>query len=447
MYKLPDYLLKKYDVPSPRYTSYPTVPAWKGIDINQWVEALSFALAHESDISFYLHVPFCQTLCSFCGCTKMITKDRSHAKEYISALHQEFSKYQALFTKKLNVREVHLGGGSPTWLSGEELEELLNPILKSPLLDFSKAEISIEIDPRTVTDDFIQSMSRIGVKRVSLGVQDFEDDVLKAIRRDQPYSLVENVYRKIQASGIKEINLDLVFGLPYQTLESIERTINKVIFLKPTRIAFYSYAHVPNLKPAQKLVEKAGLPEARYKRSLYEKGAELLLQAGYFEVGMDHFALQEDPLYQGHLNKTLHRNFMGYTIQESKILIGLGPSSLSDSWSAFAQNEKDYFKWKELINQGYFPIVHGHLLTEKETIKRQNILNLMCQFETEVNWDLIPQSQRDQLDRLLEDDLISIKGKKIKATEKGQILIRNVCMAIDDFFEKKPERPTFSQSV
>lgn len=443
-------LLKKYNIPGPRYTSYPTVPSWKGITNQQWFEHFQKALSGEKpSISIYIHVPFCETLCAFCGCTKMITKNRSFADEYLEAMEQEFRFYETMIPEGTEVSEIHLGGGSPSWLTPAELEKLLSPIINSKKLKINKdfLEQSIEMDPRTTTPEHCESLLRLGFNRVSLGIQDTNPKVLKSIQRNQSLELVTRVITDLKKNGIELFNLDLIYGLPFQTPETIKETISDILKFRPTRLALYSYAHVPSLKPAQKRLERDGLPTAEEKMLLQEVARNLLIEAGYFEIGMDHFALPSDSLYKSFIKKELHRNFMGYTVQRSKVLLGLGPSSLSDAWTAFAQNEKDYKKWREDIVAKNYSLIHGHVLTEKELFKRTKILDLMCEFETEILPSDLSRNQQQKIEMMIQDNLVTQTSTTIKTTELGKQFIRNICMAIDDSFEGNPEKNIFSQTV
>lgn len=432
----PKSLIEKYNIPSPRYTSYPPVPVWKGIEQNTWFHLLNQSLAKDSSLSLYIHVPFCRELCSFCGCTKVITKDKTKGREYLDLIKTEYQLTKQHLNHKPTLKEMHLGGGSPSWLPAEELDELLSFFLDEEKfqIDRSELELSIELDPRTTTFDQIQILKKHGFNRASLGVQDTHEEVLDVIRRRQSYEQVKNVFDWLKAAGIKLINIDLIYGLPKQTKVSILQTLESVMLLKPTRIAFYSYAHIPSMRPAQKIVERHGLPDAELKRTLYEVGKEFLLTHGYLEIGMDHFATEEDKLYHAYKAGNLHRNFMGYTVQYSKNLLGFGPSSLSSIDEAFAQNEKEYKEWKELINNQHSPIIHGHVLSTEEQNKRKMIMDLMCHFQTKTKVEELPDWQQQNLKNLSADHLIEIHRDGLVATDLGKAFIRNICMAIDDTY-------------
>ncbi len=371
----------------------------------------------------------------------MITQNYSYADEFIDTLHKEFAYYEEMIPPGTEVFEIHLGGGSPSWLKPQELKRLLDPILNSSklIIDRNILEQSIELDPRTTTTEHCEALSGLGFNRVSLGIQDTNPEVLKSIRRDQPLEVVTKVVNGLKENGIKLLNMDLIYGLPFQTTESIKETIKDILIFRPTRLALYSYAHVPSKSPAQKLLERDGLPTPEEKMVIHEIARELLVQAGYQEIGMDHFALPSDSLYKSFVNKELHRNFMGYTVQRSKVLLGLGPSSLSDSWTAFSQNEKDYKTWRELILEKGNALIHGHVLSERELYIRRKILDLMCEFETTLQDHDLNNDQKEKVKVLIADQILIKDNNTYQATSLGKHFIRNICMAIDDSYLKNQQ--------
>ncbi len=371
----------------------------------------------------------------------MITQNYSYADEFIDTLHKEFAYYEEMIPSGTEVFEIHLGGGSPSWLKPQELKRLLDPILNSSklIIDRNILEQSIELDPRTTTTEHCEALSGLGFNRVSLGIQDTNPEVLKSIRRDQPLEVVTKVVNGLKENGIKLLNMDLIYGLPFQTTESIKETIKDILIFRPTRLALYSYAHVPSKSPAQKLLERDGLPTPEEKMVIHEIARELLVQAGYQEIGMDHFALPSDSLYKSFVNKELHRNFMGYTVQRSKVLLGLGPSSLSDSWTAFSQNEKDYKTWRELILEKGNALIHGHVLSERELYIRRKILDLMCEFETTLQDHDLNNDQKEKVKVLIADQILIKDNNTYQATSLGKHFIRNICMAIDDSYLKNQQ--------
>ncbi len=450
-------LIEKYNVPGPRYTSYPTVPHWdkNEFNISSWSEGVKIAFDKESKleegISVYIHLPFCESLCTYCGCNTRITVNHSIELVYISAVIREWEQYVALFGKKPVIKELHLGGGTPTFFSPENLTLLLNGI-------FSKAYIakdpnfSFEGHPNNTTEEHLLALYALGFRRVSFGIQDFDPIVQDIIHRKQTFAQVEYVTDLARMIGYTSINFDLIYGLPLQTLDSVIHTIEKVKLLMPERIAFYSYAHVPWIKPGQRRFTEMDLPDNETKRNLYERGCEMLENAGYKEIGMDHFALPSDALYQALENKTLHRNFMGYTPCHTTMLIGLGCSSISDCGTAFAQNAKVVEQYIETIDKGSLAIVNGHLQTETDKILRQHILNIMCRMET--SWqDSYSQtfSMYETIERLREmelDGLIYLNYNSLKITKIGKPFVRNICMAFDERLNQQTEeKQVFSKVI
>ncbi|MEQ6123355.1 oxygen-independent coproporphyrinogen III oxidase [Pseudotenacibaculum sp. MALMAid0570] len=447
-------LIQKYNVPGPRYTSYPTVPFWndKEFTKNAWIRSFQKTFQttnHSEGISLYIHLPFCESLCTFCACHKHITKRHEMEDPYIQTVLKEWELYTNLMNEIPVVKEVHLGGGTPTFFSPKNLQELMNGIL-SKSIKHPDYEFSFEGHPNNTTREHLQALYDLGFTRVSFGVQDYNEKVQKAIHRVQPFKQVEKVTTLAREIGYTSISHDLVFGLPFQTKECMIETIQKTKSLYPDRISFYSYAHVPWIKGVgQRGFQEIDLPRDEEKRELYEVGKDLLSELGYIEIGMDHFSLPTDHLYTSTKAKKLHRNFMGYTAQKTSLMIGLGMSSISDSWTGFAQNVKTIKEYQTLVNKGEIPVFRGHILSEKDRIVRTHILNLMCQFET--SWDSTLQElniNNSLLKELEEDQLIIITPQKLKVLEKGQPFIRNVCMAFDAYLnENQTTKERFSLTV
>jgi oxygen-independent coproporphyrinogen-3 oxidase len=448
-------LIQKYNVAGPRYTSYPTVPYWEeNLDIQQWcntVKQIFDATNLSEGISLYIHLPFCESLCTYCGCNKHITKNHAVEQPHLNYILKEWNMYTALLEGKPMVKELHLGGGTPTFFSPQNLRYLIESIFKDASLA-NNAALSFEAHPGNTTIEHLEVLHSLGFKRLSLGVQDFNHTVQKAIHRLQSFEQTKEVTLNARKAGYHSVNFDLIYGLPFQTVASMVDTINKTIGLKPERIAFYSYAHVPWLKPSQRGYDENDLPAPAVKRILYETGKELLLSAGYVEIGMDHFALPVDELYIAMQEKKLHRNFMGYTAAHTKLMIGLGVSSISDSWNAFVQNVKTVKEYEVLLHQNQWPFLKGHLLHKEDLILRKHILNLMCNFSTE--WskqedycEHIP----DALIKLKEaavDGLIKFTKHGLEVTNAGIPFVRNICMAFDARLMKKaPQTNLFSSIV
>lgn len=449
-------LVDKYNIPGPRYTSYPTVPYWEEnlFSADQWIKSVqsSFIESNKKEgISIYIHLPFCESLCTFCACHKRITKQHSVETTYIETVLKEWELYLKLFDEKPLIKELHLGGGTPTFFSPENLEILLKGIFETAEIA-THPEFSFEGHPNNTTKAHLQKLYDLGFRRVSFGVQDYDLKVQKAIHRIQPFDKVKQVTDWSREIGYKSISHDLVFGLPHQNWETMEATIHKTLALKPDRLAFYSYAHVPWIKGVgQRGFDENDLPTGEEKRKLYQNGKLLFEQLGYQEIGMDHFALTNDDLYLSMEDKKLHRNFMGYTSSKTQLMIGLGMSAISDSWYAFAQNVKTVEEYQKLVNEGQIPLFRGHLLTQEDLIIRKHILNLMCQLET--SWDIetaFPELENSLsiLKEMEKDGLVAIDKNKITITEKGRTFTRNVAMAFDlRMLRNKPETRVFSMTV
>lgn len=451
-------LMKKYNVAGPRYTSYPTVPYWETHPTEaQWISALKAAIEtgtrSGTSAAIYAHIPFCQALCTYCGCNTRITRNRGVSAPYIATILREF----ALYRERLNLEsplllsELHLGGGTPTFFAPTELAQFLDGILRhcSITPDY---EFSIEVDPRVTSREHLEVLREHRFRRVSLGIQDFDPKVQDIVHRVQSFEQVKKITDESRALGFTSVNYDLIYGLPLQTLESVEGTIEKVVKLQPDRIAFYAYAHVPWIKPGQRRFTEADLPSGDQKRALYELGRQRLEEAGYVEIGMDHFALKTDSLYRAVESQTLHRNFMGYTARNVNPILALGVSAIGDAWTAFAQNEKLLETWAERIEKGEIPIYRGHLLDQEDLILRKHVLNLMTRMHT--SWAAPEErveflaSVPEKLQELQSDGLLVIEGDSCKVTEKGRAFLRNICMAFDARLARKaPETRLFSQTV
>lgn len=450
-------LVQKYNVPGPRYTSYPTVPYWDedGFALSLWKQSLikSFNESNTREgISLYIHLPFCESLCTFCGCHKRITKRHEVEHPYIEAVLKEWQLYCELFETTPIIKEIHLGGGTPTFFSPENLEQLILGIFKSAK-KASQYEFSFEGHPNNTTRGHLQKLYDLGFRRVSFGVQDYSEKIQKAIHRVQPFHNVAKVTFWAKEIGYTSISHDLVFGLPFQTLDNIIDTIEKTNSLSPDRLAFYSYAHVPWIKGnGQRGFKDEDVPKDDQKRKLYEVGKALLSHKGYYEIGMDHFALEEDAMYKSFKDGELHRNFMGYTSSKTQLMIGLGVSSISDSWYAFAQNEKELEAYYDRLKLNELPIFRGHILNGEDLKIRKHILNLMCQFST--SWDNAENYFTElteivkELSEMETDGLVVLSNKSIKITEKGKPFVRNICMALDLRLKRKaPKTKLFSMTV
>jgi len=457
MSKMNSNLIRKYNIPCPRYTSYPTVPYWEEdkFSYEKWLATLrkSFIESNSTEgISLYIHLPFCESLCTFCGCNKRITKQHSVETPYIDTVLKEWNLYCEQFPNKPIIKEIHLGGGTPTFFSTENLKRLLNGIFEKSEIA-ANHEFSFEGHPNNTTREHLQTLYDLGFRRVSFGVQDYSPTVQKAIHRIQPFENVKQATDWSREIGYASVSHDLIFGLPFQTLKDIFDTIEKTISLQPDRLAFYSYAHVPWIKGnGQRGFKDEDVPKDEQKREMYEKGKQLLLEKGYIEIGMDHFALESDSLYTSYKNNVMHRNFMGYTSSKTQLMIGLGVSSIGDTWYSFAQNEKTIEEYYKTLEQNKLPITRGHLLNEEDLILRKHILDLMCHFQT--SWDK-PEKYFPEIKETLEslkemenDGLVILNPNSIQVTEAGRPFIRNICMAFDLRLKRKsPEARLFSMAI
>jgi oxygen-independent coproporphyrinogen-3 oxidase len=450
-------LIQKYNVQGPRYTSYPTVPYW---DINSfsgkaWKQTLqkSFEESNETEgISLYIHLPYCESMCTFCGCHKRISKRHEVEMPYIKTVLKEWRLYCDLFNSKPIVKELHLGGGTPTFFAPEHLKMLIEGIFRHAQKS-DQHVFSFEGHPNNTSREHLQTLFDLGFRRVSYGVQDYSEKVQKAIHRVQPFENVKRVTEWSREIGYTSVGHDIIFGLPHQKIEDIRVTIDKTNELRPDRLAFYSYAHVPWLKGnGQRGFKDEDLPGAEEKRQQYELGKELLTEAGYYEIGMDHFSLKSDSLYKAFEAGTMHRNFMGYTDSKTQLMIGLGASSISDSWYSFAQNVKSIEEYQHLVDHNIIPIYRGHMLSAEDLVIRRHILNLMCRMET--SWE-DENLQFEEVELVLEhlqemelDGLVNTNNKKLSVTEAGRPFVRNVCMAFDLLMHRKaPEKRVFSMTI
>ncbi|MEM9983509.1 MAG: oxygen-independent coproporphyrinogen III oxidase [Bacteroidota bacterium] len=449
-------LIQKYNIPAPRYTSYPTVPYWDvaTFSAEAWmasaVRAFDESNANEG-ISLYIHLPFCESLCTFCGCNKRITKNHSVEEPYLAAILKEWEMYLSQMAETPLIRDLHIGGGSPTFFAPANLRRLMQGIL-AKAKRHPKASFSFEASPVSIKREHLAALAELGFDRVSFGIQDFDLKVQMAINRLQPFKMVERATRWARELRYRSINFDVIYGLPFQTEASVHDTFAKVQQLRPDRIAYYSYAHVPWIKGnGQRKFSKEDLPCHEQKRRLYEIGGEHLQEMGYLEIGMDHFALPEDNLYRAVIEGTLHRNFMGYVEDRTELMIGLGVSAISDSWYGFAQNEKKLKAYYARLDANEIPAFRGHILTEVDLPLRQHILDLMCRFETQ--WQVSGKSPELQacLQRLREplaDGLVELMPAHLKVTEAGKPFIRNIGMAFDQrLWAKQPESQLFSLSI
>lgn len=449
-------LLVKYNVPVPRYTSYPTVPMWdqQAVDQNSWMQIVKRTFNEsnaEKGISLYIHLPFCESLCTYCGCNKRITKNHSVEEGYIEAVLAEWKMYINSFDEKPLIREIHLGGGTPTFFKAENLKWLIEDILKDcnihPQHDFG-----FEGHPNNTKESHLQTLYDLGFRRVSYGVQDLDLKVQQAINRIQPFKNVQIVTDLARKIGYTSVNFDLIYGLPFQSPKSVDFTIDKVEQLMPDRIAYYSYAHVPWLKKSQRGYSEADLPSNDAKRALYELGRKKLLKMGYEDIGMDHFSLPEDSLYRAAVEERLRRNFMGYTVSNTELMIGLGTSAISDAKYAYMQNDKVVESYKEKVLEANLPIIKTHLMSDKDLLIRKNILRLLCDGKLQLSEKLIAEigeNAMEDYERMQEEGLILINDQLLEVSQLGKAFIRNITSVMDlRLRNSKPStEPVFSKAI
>jgi len=458
-------LLHRYNQPVPRYTSYPTVPQWQdwpsaetevtdqsgASEVLRWEAAVkqTFRLQNRPEgISLYVHLPYCEALCTYCGCNKKITTNHGVEVPYINAVLAEWAMYMALFPEKPIIRELHLGGGTPTFFSAENLKRLIKGILSGAELhpDF---EFGFEGHPNNTSRAQLQTLFDQGFRRVSFGVQDLDPEVQRIINRIQPLENLVEVTKSAREIGYTSVNFDLIYGLPKQNSATLSSTIEKILDLRPDRIAFYSYAHVPWKSLGQRLYDEADLPSADEKMALYQQGRLAFLAAAYTEIGMDHFALTNDPLAEAARENRLHRNFMGYTTTKSHLLIGLGVSSISDAAIAYAQNTRELGHYLRKTSAGSWPHDKGYFLNREDQLNRRHILNLSCTGSTVLEHDFeLTKVAKLFMTQLLADDLIHFDGKKLRITAAGKLFTRNICSLFDAHLWGSPQaEKRYSQAI
>jgi oxygen-independent coproporphyrinogen III oxidase len=442
-------LIRKYNVPGPRYTSYPTAPHFR--------DDLSFELIDEAiarnnfttrPLSLYFHLPFCRSLCWYCGCTTVIGTGRGRVGPYLSALDEEMARKSSHIHPHRQVVQVHFGGGTPTFLSPDEIRWLMERIRHHFTIS-DDAEISVEIDPRRLTRDHIRALAQSGFNRASLGVQDNDPKVQEAIHRIQPFSLVEETTSWLREEGFSSINFDLIYGLPHQTVASFDRTLDQVLSLSPDRFAIYTYAHVPWIKPAQRLLEGSALPDPETKLAMQAHIVERLTANQYRFIGMDHYAREGNELTRAFDEGSLRRNFQGYSTFAGVDICGFGMSSISEIDDLYLQNPRDLLEYQQAVTTRDFPAYRAFLLSDDDKIRRHWIMALMCRgrisfdaFSDELGVDVPTYFQKEfaRLGDLVDDGLIELDELGLSVTDLGRLLLRNICMPFDAYLEPDPER-------
>ncbi len=452
-------LIKKYNLTGPRYTSYPTAVVFNDAyrEGNHKQNLLDhFEPSKDQPLSLYFHIPFCDTLCFFCACNKIATKKRDKADIYLDYLEKEIQMQAALIPESRVVEQMHLGGGTPTFLTHPQMKRLMAMIEKHfNLLHDDRRDYSIEIDPREAAPETIQLLTDLGFNRFSMGVQDVQEKVQKAVNRIQPIALTEQAINRCRQNGAKSINVDLIYGLPHQTYASFKNTLAQVIELSPDRLSVFNYAHLPHLFMPQKRILEADLPSADEKLKILQMTTEDLTAAGYVYIGMDHFAKPDDELAIAQQNGSLQRNFQGYTTHAECDLLAMGVSSISLINDCFSQNNKTLEAYYQQIELGEIPIMKGYQLNQDDRIRRQVIQDLSCHFELDfnriadqfgINFNNYFAEELGQLNAFITDGLITFEDKHIKVTNKGRLLTRNICMVFD-YHLKQQTQQQFSKVI
>jgi len=452
-------LLRKYDRPIPRYTSYPPATEFKeGFNELDFQQAIAVGNYKKTPLSLYCHIPFCETACYFCGCNTIITQRKELAEPYLDHLVQDIHKFGDLVGSSRPVHQLHWGGGTPNYLAEQQVERLWTTLQQE--FQFAEdAEISIEVNPRFLTRDYIFFLKSLGFKRISFGIQDFDERVQTAVNRIQPEAMLFETMGWIREAGFESVNVDLIYGLPYQTLDTFRNTINKTIQLNPDRIAVFNFAYVPWMKPIQKRIPQDALPSPAEKLAILQMSIEELTHRGFVFIGMDHFAKPEDELAIAQRQGELHRNFQGYTTQAESDLLGFGMTSISMLDTVYVQNLKRLKDYYRAVENHHFPIERGVALTQGDRIRRSIIMELMCQFQLSkvdveekyhlsFDQDFEEYFAREQYDlhRLEADHLLEIYPNEIRVTPVGRLLIRNIA-AVFDTYLRKQQSERFSQAV
>ena len=455
-------LLRRYDRPGPRYTSYPTAPQFSNrfgeADLRE-AAAISNGDPIPRRLSLYVHVPFCTSPCFYCGCNRIITREKSRSESYLARLYREIDLTAQLFDRDREVIQLHFGGGTPNFLSPAQLREVVDTLRRHfHFSDDDERDISIELDPRFVTPAEIAELADIGFNRASFGVQDFDPEVQVAVNRVQSVEETRAVVEACRACGFRSVNVDLIYGLPKQTRAGFSQTLDTIVAMRPDRIAVYSYAHMPQLFKPQRQLNADDLPDAETKLGLLQLAIEKLGAAGYVYIGMDHFALPDDELSRAQDRGSLHRNFMGYTTHADSDLVGLGVSAISHIGNSFSQNPRDLASWQHALDEGHLPVFRGMHLNEDDQLRADLIQRLMCQGEIPVRalerrygieFDLYFADAIDRLQPLIADELVRIEPGRIAVTSRGRLLLRNIAMCFDHYLEKPADiaAPRFSRAI
>ncbi len=447
-------LIKKYDRPGPRYTSYPTAVEFKELNEEVYKEELENILKDDKELSLYVHIPFCENACWFCGCNVIISHRTDVARPYLEYLYKELGLLKNILKDHKKIEQFHIGGGTPNFLENEDMKSLMEQIKTH--FEFTKdAEISIELDPRHAFYDKLMLYKELGFNRVSIGIQDFDENIQKNINRIQDEKMLKEVVSNIRDLGFKSLNIDLMYGLPGQSLDSFKKTVEKTLELSPDRIAVFNFAYVPWLKPLQRKIDEALIPPSDQKLEMFKIAVEMFEEADYAFIGLDHFAKKTDELYLAQKSQKLWRNFQGYTTHKGVHLIGLGATSIGMLDRAYFQNYKTLRDYYKALDNDKLPIMRGYILNQDDIIRREVIMDIMCNLGVDKNliglkfgidFDEYFAPELEQLKELESDGLINLKPDKIEINPVGRFLVRNIAIVFD-IYSKAKEKPTFSKTI
>jgi len=441
----------RYNTSGPRYTSYPTAIEFHDKFTQQDYEAAATRSNTENNkpLSLYYHIPFCDTICFYCACNKIATKDRSKAETYLDALFKEIEMQSKLYSKERFVDQLHLGGGTPTFISLEQMQSLFDKTRQHfNLRDDDKGEYSIEIDPRECSPEMVAGLREIGFNRLSLGVQDFDEKVQKAVNRIQPDDLTFRTIDAARANDFHSVSVDLIYGLPLQTVDSFARTLEKMIQAEPDRISLFNYAHLPHVFKPQRRINEDELPAGEDKLIIFNQSIQQLTDAGYVYIGMDHFAKSDDPMNAAQKNGELHRNFQGYSTHAQCDMVAMGVSSISEVNNVYSQNVKTLDEYYSALNENRLPIQKGITLTSDDMLRKHIIEQLMCNFKLdylsiEKQFNIIFTSyfkkEINALETMQSDNLVQLSSNNLEVKLLGRLLIRNICMIFDAYLQKAQE--------
>ena len=452
-------IIKKYDLTGPRYTSYPTAVEFsEQFDTQNYLTSAWQSAATNRPLSLYFHIPFCSHACYYCACNKIVTKDHSRSEQYLQSLFREIELQGELFSNEQAVEQLHFGGGTPTFLSTDQIIALMGKIGQHfNLQPFHNSDYSIELDPREVDWPTMGTLRDLGFNRVSIGVQDLDEKVQKAVNRVQPEAVIQNVLDASRTMAFDSIHMDLIYGLPLQNTRSFMQTIDRVIDMAPDRLSLFNYAHLPHRFMPQRRINEQDLPDPQVKLEILQQATEKLLDQGYVYIGMDHFALPDDDLAIAKEEGTLHRNFQGYTTHSHCDLIGMGVSSISKVGNVYCQNTTNEAEYRQQLDKDQLPTFRGLKMHPDDLIREAVIKQLICHFtldisqieqQFDINFNDYFANALDNLYPMIQDDLLTINsGKEIKIQPKGQLLIRNICMQFDAYLKKPVDRPLFSKVI